>query len=199
MTARDTSTEEAPGATGAWFWRRWHLVAVVVAAVVLGLVSFGIGRITTPDAQVGGGTDIGSVDQLLTEAVALHSGGLVDEASTRYEQILVIEPNNSFALYNLGQIAQLRGALPDAIGYYDRALAVDPGFMSAEFNRAVALRDLRRTDEAIAAFEAILVVDPDGVGALFSLGHLYIAEGDAIRGVPLVNRALELDPSLRGD
>jgi tetratricopeptide (TPR) repeat protein len=51
----------------------------------------------------------------------------------------------------------------------------------------------------VAAFEVILANDPDSVGVLFNLGNLYIELGDVERGVALVNRAVELDPSLRGE
>ena len=124
---------------------------------------------------------------------------MVDAAAERYEAILVIESENALALYNLGQISQQRGDLERSLDLYGRATAADPSLTSAAFNRAIALRDLGREDEAIAAFEAILANDPDSVGVLFNLGNMYIARGDAERGVALVNRAVELDPSLRGD
>jgi tetratricopeptide (TPR) repeat protein len=209
MTEHDTPVPDGeaeagnPVATRSVIQQRRYVVVIVVVALLLGLLGFGIGRVTSPDTGSGGQSSAtstpDSIDQLLIEAVALHSGGLVDQAAGRYEQVLVIEPNNAIALYNLGQIAQIRGALADAIGYYERAIVADPDFTSAEFNRAVALRDLGRTSEAIAAFEAIIEQDPDSVGALFNLGNLYISEGDALRGVALVNRAVELDPGLRGD
>ena len=176
--------------------RRWVVVAAV-ALLAVGLIGFLAGRSTAP--QESALPDDASVEELLTEAVALHSGGVIDEAAKRYEAILAVEPDNVLALYNLGQITQQRGVLPTAIEYYDRALAADPTFSTAAFNRAIALRDLGRTDEAIAAFQALLDANPDSVGALFNLGNLYISLGDAERGVPLVNRAVELDPSLRGD
>ncbi len=176
---------------------QWAVTALVVAAVAV--AGFVLGRVTgeggTEQAQLAER----STGDLLAEAVALHTSGLVDPAVERYEAILVLDPANALALYNLGQIAQQRGEVERSVDFYDRAVASDPSLTSAAFNRAIALRDLGREEDAIAAFEAILASDPDSVGVLFNLGNLYIARGDAERGVALVNRAVELDPSLRGD
>jgi tetratricopeptide (TPR) repeat protein len=176
---------------------RWGIALAVL--VVVGAGAFLIGRWTAPGGDPVVTESERSVGDLLAEAVALHSSGLTDVAIERYDAILVLEPNNALALYNLGQITQQRGSLEESIALYDRALASDPSLASAAFNRAIALRELGREDEAIAGFEAILAEDPDSVGALFNLGNLYIARGEPERGVELVNRAVELDPSLRGD
>ena len=177
-----------------------RLVALLgVLVLIIGLGGFLLGRATAPQDSPEQTELTASVTDLLDEAVRLHASGLTELAIDRYEAILEIEPGNVLALYNLGQITQQRGDLEGAIGLYDRALQGDPSLASAAFNRAIALRDLGREEEAIAGFEAILAADPDSVGALFNLGNLYIAQGDPARGVALVNRATELDPSLRGD
>jgi len=195
--AQEPTADPTPPAAGAPGWRRWALVVVTVVA--LGAVGFAVGRATAPDDRTTSSTTERSVGDLLAEAVALHASGMTDVAIERYDEILAVDPSNALALYNLGQITQQRGNLAGSIEYYDRALASDPSLSSAAFNRAIALRDLGRQDEAIAGFEAILADDPDSVGALFNLGNLYVSIGDAERGVPLINRAVELDPSLRGD
>ena len=175
----------------------WVLTVLLVVAVGVG--GFFIGRATAPQGSDEDATSERSTSDLLAEAVALHSSGLVDAAADRYEAILVIEEQNALALYNLGQISQQRGDLERALDLYGRAIASDPSLTSAAYNRAIALRDLGREDEAVAAFEAILATDPDSIGVLFNLGNLYIELGDPERGVALVNRAVELDPSLRGE
>jgi tetratricopeptide (TPR) repeat protein len=172
---------------------------LVVVLVAIGVGGFLLGRSTTPGSQGTAVESDRSVGDLLAEAVALHSSGLTDVAVERYQFILESDPSNALALYNLGQITQQRGDLQGAIDFYDRALVADPSLASAAFNRAIALRDSGRKADAVAGFEAILVADPDSVGVLFNLGNLYIELGDPERGVQLVNRAVELDPSLRGD
>lgn len=198
MSEAPTTTERANGQRSPWLNPKFVLV-VVVGLLAIGLGGFLIGRATTTDTPDTTAESERSVGDLLAEAVALHSSGLTDVAIERYEAILVIDPTNALALYNLGQITQARGDLQGAIDFYDQALQSDPSLASAAFNRAIALRDSGREQDAIAAFEAILAEDPDSVGVLFNLGNLYISLGDPERGVALVNRATELDPSLRGD
>jgi tetratricopeptide (TPR) repeat protein len=58
-------------------------------------------------------------------------------------------------------------------------------------------RDLGRTQDAIAALRKVIEADPKSVGGLYNLGVLLIAEGKVQEGTNLVNRAIEIDPSLR--
>jgi tetratricopeptide (TPR) repeat protein len=185
---------EVPSRPEALLW-----VLTVVLVVSVGVAGFLIGRATAPEGSEEVATIERSAGDLLAEAVALHSSGLVDAAADRYEAILAIESENALALYNLGQISQQRGEPERALDLYGRAIASDPSLISAAYNRAIALRDLGRVDQAVAAFEVILANDPDSVGVLFNLGNLYIELGDVERGVALVNRAVVLDPSLRGE
>jgi tetratricopeptide (TPR) repeat protein len=178
--------------------------AVVALAVLIGI--FLLGRASAPgdDVATGGAATGGQVtdatsDDLLSQALGLHSAGNLAEAEQLYQQILSDDASNKFALYNLGQIAQTRNDLAVAIGFYDRALVVDPQMEPALYNRAIALRDVGRTDESLAAFEGLLASNPDSVGVLFNLGNLLISQGDVVRGTELVNRAVELEPSLRGN
>jgi tetratricopeptide (TPR) repeat protein len=179
------------------------LVAVAVVAVALIVGAFLLGRSTgtTDSVSVAPTTSSPSqsVGDPLSQALELHNAGRLDEALVIYQGLLVAEPTNQYALYNIGLINQTRGNNDVAIDYYDRALAADPGFTVASYNRALALRDAGRLDESLAAFEVLLVQDGDNVGVLYNYGNLLISQGEVERGVELVNRSIELDPSLRGD
>jgi tetratricopeptide (TPR) repeat protein len=94
-------------------------------------------------------------------------------------------------------IAQTNGNYPTALEYYDQALKVDQNFQPAVYNRALVLRDLGRIDEAIVELRKVVAADPKSVGGLYNLGVLLIAQGNAQEGTRLVNKAIELDPSLR--
>lgn len=182
------------------------LVAAAIVALAVLVGAFLLGRATAPDATAASGGRGGNTQTTepvandpLTRALELHNAGNLAEAELLYQQVLDDDDANQYALYNLGQIAQTRGDLEIAIVYYDRALAVDPQMQSAAYNRAIALRDVGRVEDSIAAFESLLVANPDSVGILFNLGNLLISQGDVERGTELVNRAVELEPSLRGN
>ena len=62
----------------------------------------------TKAAATGAATTVAGAPTALDQALALHSAGQLDEAAKAYAQILVKEPTNKYALFNLGQIAQTR-------------------------------------------------------------------------------------------
>ena len=174
--------------------------AVVVFALVVGAFLLGRSSGTTETAPVGPATPPAEVVvDPLSRALELHNAGQLDEALAAYQEILLVEPANQYALYNIGLINQTRGDNEVAIEYYDRALAADSTLTVAAYNRALALRDVGRLDESAEAFEALLLIDGENVGVLYNFGNLLISQGDVVRGTELVNRAIELDPSLRGD
>lgn len=175
--------------------------AVVVVALIVGAFLLGRSSGSTETTPVPA-TSMPSSDLALnplSRALELHNAGRLDEALAIYQELLVTEPANQFALYNIGLINQTRSNNEVAVEYYDRALAVDPAFGGAAYNRALALRDVGRIDEALSAFESLLNEDGDNVGVLYNYGNLLISQGDVERGTELVNRSIELDPSLRGD
>ncbi len=174
--------------------------AVVVFALVVGAFLLGRSSGTTETAPVGPATPPAEVVlDPLSQALELHNAGQLDEALAAYQEILLNEPANQYALYNIGLINQTRGDNEVAIEYYDRALAADSTLTVAAYNRALALRDVGRLDESAEAFEVLLLIDGENVGVLYNFGNLLISQGDVERGTELVNRAIELDPSLRGD
>lgn len=185
-------------------WYRNPAVVVAAAVVLAVLLVIALLALRSGGDDTSGGGDAPTVaDNPLDRALALHNAGELDQALALYEAILVDNPNNEYALYNIGQINHVRGNPAEALGFYDRAIAINPEFKTAQYNRAIALRDLGRPDESIVAFETLLAQEEAGDGAtagvLFNLGNLLISQGDAERGTELVNRATGIDPTLRGD
>lgn len=185
--------------------RRVPVVALVVGAVVLLALGFVAGRASAPDeASTSSATEAVAPEesdaaQLLAVGMALHTSGDLNAAEEAYQRVLVLSPQDPYALYNLGLIRQTQGNLTAAIDFYTRSLASDSTLVSAQYNRALARRDSGDGAGAIADLEAVIVVQPENAGALYNLGNLKIAEGDIDGGTKLVNQAIEIDPSLRGD
>jgi Tfp pilus assembly protein PilF len=57
----------------------------------------------------------------LNKGLQAHAAGKLDEASKDYHDVLTHDPQNKFALYNLGVIAQTQGQLGQAENYYLRS------------------------------------------------------------------------------
>ena len=62
---------------------------------------------------------------------------------------------------------------------------------------ALVLRDTGKVDEAVLELRKVVATDPSNAGANYNLGVLLIAGGNVKEGTELVNRAIELDPSIR--
>lgn len=191
------STEDAPVKTGP-SRRDLQIGGAIVVALLVIVGVFLIGRSagSSKSSSNGANSAVAGEDQL-SAALALHMAGKIDAAAKGYNAVLASDPNNTYALYNLGLIAQTRGDNQAALSYYDRSIKSDPEMMSAVYNRALVYRDLGRTQDAITALRKVVKADPKSVGGLYNLGVLLIAEGNVQEGTDLVNRAIELDPSLK--
>ena len=107
---------------------------------------------------------------LLTEALALHQGGRLDEAERIYDRILAAQPGHFDCLHLLGLILHQRGKHADAVRQIDLALRKNPDNCLALNNRGIALNELGRFDEALASYERALAVRPDYAEALCNRG-----------------------------
>jgi tetratricopeptide (TPR) repeat protein len=178
--------------------RDLQIGGVVVVGLILLVGAFLIGRSAgSSDSSSKKNSGTAQQGDQLSSALALHQAGKLEAAAAGYRAVLASDPNNLYAFYNLGLIAQTNGNYPTALEYYDQALKVDPKFQPAVYNRALVLRDLGRIDDAIVELRKVVAADPKSVGGLYNLGVLLIAQGNAQEGTRLVNEAIELDPSLR--
>ena len=161
------------------------IVTVVAAACDNGSGQNGSGENGSGDAAA-----------TLDEALADHVAGRIDEARQGYLDVLDLEPDDSFALYNLGLIAQNESDLTTAQDFYRRSLAVDPDFEAAVFNLAIVEAQLDNPDEAIDLYQQIIEINPENAGAHLNLGFLYLELGKEKKGNNELQRAIKLDPSL---
>jgi tetratricopeptide (TPR) repeat protein len=134
--------------------------------------------------------------EVLDSALAAHAAGNLDEAVRLYEKVLVLDPKNQYAYYNLGLIDQTRGLAEDAAAQYEQALAVDPGFTPALFNLAIIRADQGSVEEAISLYRSVIAINEADANAHLNLGFLLVDSGDHKEGQLELDRAVELDPSL---
>jgi tetratricopeptide (TPR) repeat protein len=139
----------------------------------------------------------GSKNPQATFAAALQleqRGDLADSAQL-FEQVLLAEPNNYAALYNLGVIAQEQHDIPAALNEYGRALKVNPRYVPALFNSA-GIYATTRPSVAIAVYRKIVALQPIAPTAYLGLGKLEIRHGQPRQGVKDLATALSQDASL---
>ncbi|MBU3702569.1 MAG: tetratricopeptide repeat protein, partial [Acidimicrobiia bacterium] len=170
------------------------------AVVIVLLLIVGVFLVSRSDSKSssGGNRATSLPADMLQLGIQYQQDGKLEEAKKAYNAVLLTDPKNKFALYNLGLVAQIQGDNNGAVSYYDRALATDPKMDTAIYNRALALRDLGRLDEAVVALRALLQ-QGESVGVLQNLGNILIAQGKATEGAALVARANALQKSGAGN
>ena len=136
------------------------------------------------------------VDAVLQQALQAHADGDLDTAADLYKQVIVLDPQNEFAYYNLGLIHQTEGRLGAAAENYELALDIDPEFRPALFNLATVRTGLDQPDEAIDLYRRLLELAPDNAAAHLNLGFALIDIGEGKEGKAELATAVELDPSL---
>lgn len=64
--------------------------------------------------------------KVLQHGATLHKEGRLNEAEDVFRKVLVMDPKNADAFFNLGALAEGRGDLVTALGHYRAALALNP-------------------------------------------------------------------------
>ena len=162
---------------------------LVAALIVLAILAVSCSKDSNSNDQP-------TAAEVLDSALAAHAAGDLDKAVDLYERVLVLDPQNRFAYYNLGLIDQTRGLQDKAAAEYEQAIAVAPGFTPALFNLAIIRSEQGAIDEAIVLYRNVIAVNEGDAGAHLNLGFLLIDSGERKEGERELARAVELDPSL---
>jgi len=106
----------------------------------------------------------------------------------------VLDPDNSEAHTNRGNILGGLGRPEEALAAYDQALAVDPGLAGAHTNRGNVLRDLGRPEDALAAYDRTLAHDPGHAETYINRGNILSELGRAEEALSAFDRVLVHSP-----
>lgn len=124
-------------------------------------------------------------------------GGAIDQARSHYLDIVLRDPENTVAYFDLGMLAHLQNRGAEAQDFYLRALKRDPTFLPALYNLAIIKDASGRVDEAILLYRQILRESPEHAASHFNLGLiLYNKKGETEEGRELIEKAVQLDPTL---
>lgn len=86
--------------------------------------------------------------------------GRVDDAITRTEAVLALEPTNPARYYQLGVLLSSAKKNPEALTAFEQAIALDPGYANARYLLALGYLDAGRKAEAIAQLQTIVDLNP---------------------------------------
>jgi tetratricopeptide (TPR) repeat protein len=141
-----------------------------------------------------------SESQLASEALAAglaaHQAGNLPEAAADYREVLVHDPNNKYAYYNLGLIDQTNGSMASADSNYSLAISIDPNYVPALYNLAIVKTAEHDLAAAIDLYERAIGAQPDYADAHLNLGFALIQKGQEKEGNAELKKAVQLDPKL---
>lgn len=164
------------------------------AALLLAAIMAGAGLAacsSTPAAQTGqkaADTDINA--GLSAEQASAFGTALKD-----FQDAAKASPNDAVVYYDLGVIYQQEHNIPLAIGEYQKALLVNSKLTTAMYNLAIIYTS-RNPPQAVSLYQQILAINANDVGANFNLGLLLYGKGQKTQAVPLIKKAIQLDPKL---
>ncbi len=134
---------------------------------------------------------------LINAAVLLQKMGRLEEAASRYRQVLEIAPDAVAMHNNLGNVLQALGRHAEAEASCRRALELDPALPEAHFNLGNILQALGRASESEACLRRTLELRPDYREAHTGLGNALRDLGRVDEAQTSFRCALALDPDDR--
>lgn len=117
------------------------------------------------------------------------------DAAATFDQVLALDPRNTYATYNLGYLAQVQGDAATAIQQYAATLAEDKEFAPALYNLAI-LTESSDLGAAVELYRRDLAVKPDDAPAYMRLGFALQHLGEDKEGERMLAKGIALDPSL---
>lgn len=138
---------------------------------------------------------LSAADTLVQTALKQLDKGDDAKARATFENVLELDPDNVYAHYNLGLLAQDAGKDALAIKQYDAALKTDPKFTSALYNKGIVL-ETSDLEAAVEAYRRALKIEPDLAAAHMRLGFALLHLGKTDEAEDHLSTGLKLDPSM---
>jgi Flp pilus assembly protein TadD len=116
--------------------------------------------------------------------VALAINRQFDDAIAAYRKSLSIDPNNSLAWNNLGNLLKRTGKLSESVDALREAVRLKPDWADPQCNLATTFIAQGDIDSAEKLFDAALALAPDSPQIHYNHGVLLLLKGDFLRGLP---------------
>ncbi|OYD80727.1 tetratricopeptide repeat protein [Azospirillum brasilense] len=135
-----------------------------------------------------------SADALLTDAIARHRAGNLDEALRFYRSILSADPAHTDARHLSGIAAYQAGQPEQAAACFQATLAIHPSFAPAYNSLGNVLADRNHPEAAARAYRRAIALQDGYAEALGNLGLLLQAQERIGDAVVAYEEALRADP-----
>lgn len=131
---------------------------------------------------------------MLEEILELHKQGKLDEAESRYRELLTFNPDDPETLHLLAMLRRQRGDIGEAVRLVHRAIELSPE--RAPYYATLAGIELhaRRLDLAREHFEKAIELNPNFTGAYAGLGQIAMMSAEPDRAEGFFKLALQANP-----
>lgn len=130
----------------------------------------------------------------LIHASALQKSGKDREAESYLKQILIKQPANAPAHFNLGLIAEGRGDTAIAIAHYEQAISSRKAFWEAYEHLGHIQLQLGNLSAAEAYFQRAIAINPYTITSANNLGLILHKQGHLPEAADVFQRALAMNP-----
>jgi tetratricopeptide (TPR) repeat protein len=136
------------------------------------------------------------IQSALSQAIAHHRAGRLDQAIAAYQQALALAPDEADIHNNLAMAMRQRGRLTEAITEYQTAIKLNPDMAEVHNNLGIALKDVGQIDAAIAAYRRALALKNDMAGAWHNLGFALAHKKEFDQAIEAFEHAIAIDPKM---
>jgi tetratricopeptide (TPR) repeat protein len=117
-----------------------------------------------------------------------------NDPGTLWEDVVKKSPAKARAIYNLGQVYDVRGLLEEAARHYQTALRLDPYLVHAYNNMGNIYEKQGRIEEAIWLYKKVIELDSKDAIARANLGAVYAKQGRFAEAITELMRAIQIKP-----
>jgi tetratricopeptide (TPR) repeat protein len=135
-----------------------------------------------------------SANFLLQEGLLLLGRGGVDEAESRFREVLRSDSRNSEALYYLGLAQLQQRKFAEAADSLGKSIKIAPRHAAAHTLLGIALKELGRHEKALKSFNRAIAEQQDFVDAYIQFANLVVDLGRPSEAIAAYDRLLRSRP-----
>lgn len=139
-----------------------------------------------------------SVSVLCQTGYQFQQSGQFNEALSRYQEALSLEPACVEAFNGIAQVYQVQGKLPEAIAVCQQALKLQPDFAEAYKTLGNVLQLQGKLEAALRAYQKAVELKPNFAEGEANLGTVFYKLGRLDEAISCYRKAIALKPSLAG-
>ena len=135
-------------------------------------------------------------NERIHEAITLHDQSRFSEAIEIYQDILIRNPDNIFAIYELSFSYFQSGQIEKSLEWAMKGLSYDSEFLGSFYMIVANDRDiLGKPQDAVNAYQKAIEYSPDDAMLYYNLGITYYGKGELEKAEANFIKGIQLNPN----